>query len=508
MSHHHWLHRNSQFVIRNSQSTAMPTFSASDNLAVNPASSKFTGTPWRARLVGVGLCISDLLAGITAFAIGITLYNSSVFEGIRLRTHVEPTHFMMMGLGISIFLVMVLSAQGLYGRGGSILNVEEDLMLLKGLIVNAAVAMGVSFLLRDMAIPRIAILTSLLVMVPLIIIGRRFIRRISAWFLTAGVGTQPVAVYGMGEVGRNLATRIMQNPQMGLRPIGFFYDEDNGEMPGEIAFGPGNNYQLPVLGSLEQLRMLQQGEVELLFVAIPEISTGRLMQIQDTCRCLRIGCHYVPLFSTSHFRRMNLTFMGDIPLLSERIVRVPFFYRITKRAFDLCLSIILFIILLPLLAIIAILIKLSSKGPVIFTQERIGLGGEPFFIYKFRTMHTEMPPYAAKPSAGDPRIFPLGRLLRRSSLDELPQLWNVIRGEMSLVGPRPDMPQIVAEYSPTQRERLLVPPGMTGLWQVSADRKFPIHENIDYDLYYIYNHSFLLDLVILVRTAFCMGGGH
>jgi len=151
---------------------------------------------------------------------------------------------------------------------------------------------------------------------------------------------------------------------------------------------------------------------------------------------------------------------------------------------------------------VAALIRIDSAGPVLFRQTRVGEKGRTFRILKFRTMHADSPAYMDSPcSPMDPRITTVGRFLRRTSLDELPQLINVIRGDMSLVGPRPEMPYVVAGYNELQRERLSVRPGITGLWQISADRERPIHENISYDIYYIKNRSLLLDLAILVRTA-------
>jgi lipopolysaccharide/colanic/teichoic acid biosynthesis glycosyltransferase len=143
----------------------------------------------------------------------------------------------------------------------------------------------------------------------------------------------------------------------------------------------------------------------------------------------------------------------------------------------------------------------TSGGPVLFVQERVGQNGKRFKIYKFRTMHADAQPYAPSPEKPtDARISLMGRFLRRTSLDEIPQLLNVIKGEMSLVGPRPEMPFIVEQYTWLQRQRLIVKPGITGLWQLSADRKFPIHENIEYDLYYIRNRKLFMDLAILLHT--------
>ena len=171
-----------------------------------------------------------------------------------------------------------------------------------------------------------------------------------------------------------------------------------------------------------------------------------------------------------------------------------------KRLFDLTLSSLILILTFPAAAIIALLIKLESKGPVIFKQKRVGQNGKEFIMYKFRTMFMDTPPYMPKPMIYDERITPFGRFLRKTALDELPQLWNVLRGEMSLVGPRPEMPFIAAEYNDEQRKRLSAKSGITGLWQINRIEGEPIHKNIEYDLYYLKNKSLLLDLKILSST--------
>jgi lipopolysaccharide/colanic/teichoic acid biosynthesis glycosyltransferase len=172
-------------------------------------------------------------------------------------------------------------------------------------------------------------------------------------------------------------------------------------------------------------------------------------------------------------------------------------------------SSLLLILFAPLFFLIAILIRLDTSGPAFFIQERVGRNGELFKMYKFRSMHKGTPEYEFSPiTPFDSRITRIGRFLRRSSLDELPQLMNVFLGNMSLVGPRPEMPFIVQNYNSEQRQRLQVTPGITGLWQLSADRAFLIHENIQYDLYYIRNRGFFMDLAILIHTLFfAMRGG-
>jgi lipopolysaccharide/colanic/teichoic acid biosynthesis glycosyltransferase len=189
-----------------------------------------------------------------------------------------------------------------------------------------------------------------------------------------------------------------------------------------------------------------------------------------------------------------------------------------KRAMDITGASCLLLVLLPILAIIAVLVRCSSTGPILFRQQRVGKGGRVFCLYKFRTMIDDSDPSSHEAYyrmlvagcgeriggvfklANDPRITPIGRMLRRFSLDELPQLLNVLRGEMSLVGPRPPVPYEVELYGARERQRLSVTPGMTGLWQVSGRNMLSFQQMIDLDLVYIDRWSIWLDLLILLRT--------
>jgi lipopolysaccharide/colanic/teichoic acid biosynthesis glycosyltransferase len=175
---------------------------------------------------------------------------------------------------------------------------------------------------------------------------------------------------------------------------------------------------------------------------------------------------------------------------------------IIKRLFDIVGSLFLLILLLPLFLLVSIMVKLDSPGPVFFRHDRVGRHGKHFVLWKFRSMRTDVPRYEVSPqSVADGRLTRVGRLVRRLSIDEMPQLINVLKGEMSLVGPRPEMPFIVARYHPIERLRLVARPGITGLWQISPARAFPIHENLQYDLHYLHNQSLLLDCAIILRTV-------
>ncbi|PWW45216.1 MULTISPECIES: sugar transferase [Paenibacillus] len=186
--------------------------------------------------------------------------------------------------------------------------------------------------------------------------------------------------------------------------------------------------------------------------------------------------------------------------------RVGGYTEVMKPFIDFVIAAVLLLITSPVMLVAAIMIKLDSKGSVIFRQERYGKNGVKFNIYKFRTMRTDAPKYSASPTtSNDPRITRLGRLLRKTSLDELPQLLNIIKGDMSFVGPRPEQKRIVEEcYTDLERRRFLVKPGITGLWQVSDVRKDPIHHNLQYDFHYISNVSILMDIKILFKTVIVM----
>lgn len=174
---------------------------------------------------------------------------------------------------------------------------------------------------------------------------------------------------------------------------------------------------------------------------------------------------------------------------------------LVKRTCDVAGSLLLLVALFPLFVFIAAVIKIDSEGPVFFHHDRVGKGGRHFVLWKFRSMRMDVSKYETSPqSTVDPRLTRVGRWIRRMSIDEIPQLINVLTGDMSLVGPRPEMPFLVEQYHSIESERLAARPGITGLWQISPARAFPIHENLQYDLHYVRNQNIVLDCAIILRT--------
>jgi exopolysaccharide biosynthesis polyprenyl glycosylphosphotransferase len=204
---------------------------------------------------------------------------------------------------------------------------------------------------------------------------------------------------------------------------------------------------------------------------------------------------------------------AGIPMLDLRAAALSDYQLLIKRGFDLFFGSLAMLFVLPIIGLISLFIWLDDGRPVFFVQKRVGENGRIFDIYKFRTMvkgadklrslveKTDEKGNLVHKSATDPRVTRMGRFLRRFSLDELPQFFNVVMGSMSLVGPRPEMPYLVEKYQPWQRKRFAVPPGLTGWWQVNGRSEKPMHLNTEDDLYYIQNYSLWLDIQILIRTA-------
>jgi lipopolysaccharide/colanic/teichoic acid biosynthesis glycosyltransferase len=241
--------------------------------------------------------------------------------------------------------------------------------------------------------------------------------------------------------------------------------------------------------------------VDEVLVADPDVPAGELMEAVRVSEGLPVEFLIVAGPLQVLTAQAELSGPADLPVLELRNRAFGPGQRLAKRLCDLVAAALLLVLLGPLLAFIALLTRRRMGPPVLFRQVRVGYRGREFTLLKFRTMARSAAAYAPSPGApGDERVTPLGRWLRQYSLDELPQLLNVLRGEMSLVGPRPEMPFIVAQYEPWQRRRLDAMPGMTGLWQILGRKDLPLRDNIEYDFYYLRNQSLLLDLAIFLRT--------
>jgi exopolysaccharide biosynthesis polyprenyl glycosylphosphotransferase len=259
---------------------------------------------------------------------------------------------------------------------------------------------------------------------------------------------------------------------------------------------------VPVLGHVDDLRAVAiRHEIEEIFVAQPSLGHTRMLALVLSCEDLGITFRVVTNLFEVLTAGTQLDLIDDLPLVRLGRERVHPLYEPCKRVFDLVCASLGLALCAPLLAWVALRLRQQGVSPW-FVHERIGRDGRPFRMIKLRTLRDEVGAYEEAPRGpDDPRITSWGRWLRATSIDELPQLWNVLCGEMSIVGPRPEMPFIVDRYDEWQRRRLAVKPGITGLWQILGRKDLPMHENLQYDFYYIRNRSLALDASILLRTA-------
>ena len=326
-----------------------------------------------------------------------------------------------------------------------------------------------------------------------------------AYLRRRGIGIKRVVIVGAGEIGRTVMRTIVARPDLGYRVVGFV--DDNPEK-GYTDIG-----RFKALGPLDNLpAILDEERPDEVIITLPWMYHRKIMGIVRECERRRVRPRIVPDLFQMSLTQVNVEDLGGVPLIGVRAVAISKGALLVKRLIDVTVAVVGLVLCAPLFLLIALAIRLDSPGPIIFRQTRVGLRGRHFEMYKFRSMHVgaeEQQDMLADLNEADgpifkirddPRLTRVGRILRRLSLDELPQLVNVLRGEMSLVGPRPPIPAEVEKYQEWHKKRLEAPPGMTGLWQVSGRSRLSFDEMVLLDIYYIENWSLWLDFKILMRT--------
>lgn len=397
--------------------------------------------------------------------------------------------------------IVVFKAIGLYKPEMGVIGVQEQSLIFKAIWIIYLLVFALSFFYRETHFSRLATFYSIFIAIFLISVERYFVRHFFIWLNQKGIAVRTALIYGAGYHGQRLERWIRQSPQLGIRVLGFLDDDIE-----RLTKKPETP---PWLGTCSELRkIVAKKNIALLFIAHRQLEEAKVIEIFQLCRNLNVQCWAIPSLYQFHVERVQLQNIGGIPLLGFRGEFGRRSYLTVKRILDLMISFVLLLLAVPLMIFISLSILLTSGPPVFFQQVRVGLDGKKFTMFKFRTLkHSTRKDEISPELKRDAKMAtPFGASLRRTGLDELPQLINVLRGEMSLVGPRPEMPFLVEKYGPLERERLTVKPGITGLWQISDDRKrLLIHENMDYDLYYVEHSSFNLDLAILVKTFFVIG---
>jgi exopolysaccharide biosynthesis polyprenyl glycosylphosphotransferase len=401
----------------------------------------------------------------------------------------------------SIIWVGVLLLFAVYDGRRNLRVVDEFTSLtLASLLAGISLAGLLYFSYRDVS--RILFLAFLLLAYLSMILWRSG-ARLAFRFLNGNVQSERrVLIIGAGPVGRQLQEQIDIRPFLGLNVIGFLDDDLD-----------KRSRCWDILGSLEDIHpTIAKSMIDDVVIALPQRAYERVSKLVADLHRLPVKVWIIPDYFHLALHKAVVEEFAGIPMLDLRAPALNDYQRMVKRIFDLVLSVLALPPSLIIMGLIALAIRIECAGPVLFRQQRVGENGRLFEMLKFRTMvpHAEEMRYMVEnvdeqghlihKTPADPRVTQVGRFLRRTSLDELPQLFNVIKGDMSLIGPRPEMPYLVDQYEPWQRRRFAVPQGITGWWQVNGRSDRPMHLHTEDDLYYVQNYSLWLDLQILLKT--------
>lgn len=447
----------------------------------------------------LGLMLGDGASAIAVFLlVGVIRFRDGASwraTGIDIR---------LAAVAFAITWVILLWASGLYRLSVRWRLWTEGRDILRATLIVLALTLSTLFLVKQTDVSRL-FLALLFIAQPLVTLGSRLVLR-STFEAVRRRGHDPryMLVAGTGRLAQDFADRIESHPGLGLQIIGHLS-------------APGETERLvtrPVLGSIEEIEAILHGQVvDEVAVCLPPTAVAYLEPITgvaaDEGKTVRIP---VPPVEEILPRALREEFDGFLvrSLIHDGQREVGL---LVKRAFDIVCASLGLILLSPVLAVVAVTVRFRDGEPILFRQTRVGLHGRPFKIYKFRTMvadaeerledvqHLNERSRVAFKATNDPRITPLGQLLRKTSIDELPQLWNVLTGSMSLVGPRPPLPSEVSEYDVWHRRRLSMKPGITGLWQVEARHEPDFDRWVERDLVYIDGWSIWLDFKILLRTV-------
>jgi Undecaprenyl-phosphate glucose phosphotransferase len=474
------------------------------------------------RLLVASFVLSDALFAAVAFLLAFRIrFDSDLIDLIPVTKGYPPIEQYVTLLPLVAALTPIaFLVQGVYRlrRGRS--RVDDFFAVLVGTIL--AVVVGAAstlyaqtYFLSDEAKARGVLEVSQLVWALFLILtvaftygSREAVRRMLERRWRAGVGLKRVIIAGAGELGRMVAERILHHRELGLQVVGFLDDRAGGDHLGYRG--------LPLLGTLSEVAEIAQRErIEQLYVALPLEDHARLLDLMEQASRECIDVKVVPDLLQFIALRARLEELDGLPVINVNDVPLQGVHAWLKRGIDIAISAVALVVLAVPLGLIALLVKRSSPGSVLYRQERMGLDGRGFTVYKFRSMREDAEVQTGPVWArdDDPRTTGVGRWLRRFDLDELPQLWNVFTGDMSLVGPRPERPFFVEQFKhrlPQYMLRHKVKAGITGWAQVNGWRgNTSLEKRLEYDLYYIENWSVSLDLKIiwltLVRGLFQRG---
>ncbi len=427
----------------------------------------------------------------------------------------DPPQLLLPAIVIAIYWIIIFTIFGLYRKFYLISRFDEVIRVAKITIIGTLILFFLLFIDtlgwtdENLAQAKTVTFVYWVVVFGVVSVNRLFFRTVQKWRAQRGKGLHQAVIVGTGPTAETVYENLKRNPTLGMSVQGFV--SSNGV---DNETQSGNSTE--VLGSINNLkRIIEEREVQDVIVALDDHDGEDLINVLDQIDQPDVSVKILPDFHQliSGLNQTNQIF--GLPLIEVMPDPMPTWEKFVKRAMDVLLSILILLVTLPLILAIIVIIRLDSKGPAIYRQKRVGVYGREFNIYKFRTMYQDAekksgPMWAEE---DDPRITPVGYWLRKLRLDELPQLLNVLKGEMSLVGPRPERPYFVDKFKkeiPLYSRRLRVKPGITGWAQVKwrYDSSFEdVKEKTKYDLFYVENMSLKMDMKILINTVYTVLAG-
>ena len=437
------------------------------------------------------IAVSYVFAYFLKFESGLLLYD----EGLSFQTYMTALLFLVPGYLILYSQIDLYSTRRASGRKRELINV------IKANTIGALIFMMVLYVINQPDFSRQMIFIFWGVCICLEVAVRNIMRALMMFWWQKGFNIKYVLLVGYSHSAESYINKILLNPQWGYVVRGIL--DDNTER--------GTEYKgIKVLGTIDNLPLiLPENKLDEIAITLPLGQYGRLKEIVNLCEKSGVHTKFIPDYAGIIPDRPYTEDIQGLPVINIR--HVPLTNTLNaavKRATDIVGSIVGIVLSSPIMIISAILIKLTSDGPVIFAQERVGLHNKPFQMYKFRTMIEQTENEEAKgwTTKDDPRVTKVGKFLRRTSLDELPQLFNILVGQMSLVGPRPERPQFVEKFReeiPRYMIKHQVRPGLTGWAQINGLRgDTSIEKRIEHDLYYIENWTYEFDIKIIILTIF------
>lgn len=460
-----------------------------------------TASRWPLPLIDFGLvCVAWLIAYWVR-------YDLQLIRPVTESNVAEFGPYIWFMLIFAAWLFINYRGDGLYRRVRGRTWAEEVYTLTNGVTNATVLTMALSFILQPEVFSRLMLVYVAVAAVALLAAARVIQRIVRANLRGRGIGVDRVLIIGVGEIGQSVLRVMLARKELGYYPVGYLDDDPE---RGEVDLGRVRGF-----GSTASLaEVVREHNVDMVVITLRWEKYDRIMALIRECEVLGVQVFVVPDVFQLNMKQVRVQNLDGIPLLgvSERTT-LHRRERIVKRVIDLSLVTLASPLLLLIGGAVALAIRLESAGPVLYRQPRVGENGEVFHIIKFRSMIPDADKYRQeliesheldprRPKIEhDPRITRVGHFIRRTSLDELPNMLNVVLGHMSLVGPRPPTPDEVALYEPWHRQRLNILPGITGLWQISGRSEVPFEEMCLLDIYYIENWSVRLDLQILMMTV-------